>query len=138
MKADLTDRERAFVYLGKYAGLRKGESLALSKNDFDMKKREISVNKTLIFVGNKAIIEPFPKTDAGVRKIPMPDILYNFIKDYLKKIKTMYLFTTASSELCQIHRMIRCGVPSLRSSTRQSGQKEYTTYCRSHFAHSPP
>lgn len=107
IEAELSDKQRAFVYLGKYAGLRRGEILALTKGDFDMKKRTVTINKNLIFKGNKGEVMSFPKTAAGFRTIPMPTILYEFISGYLKNLKDIMLFSTnsvpcteASSEGC--------------------------------------
>lgn len=61
-KAALFDRERAFVYLGKYAGLRRGEILALTKGDIDLKHRTINVNKTIVFKKNAGEIKNVPKS----------------------------------------------------------------------------
>jgi len=58
-KASLSDKQRAFVYLGKYAGLRRGEILALTKGDFDLKERTITINKTVIFKVNEGEIKSF-------------------------------------------------------------------------------
>ncbi len=64
-----------------YTGMRAGELLALTKTDIDLKKREITVNKNLSHIKNRdssvkgAYIDivDTPKTDAGIRKIPIND-----------------------------------------------------------------
>jgi integrase len=99
-KADLTERERAFIYLGKYAGLRRGEILALTKSDFDLKACTVSVNKTVVFKKNDGEIKHCPKSDAGFRTIPMPDVLYDFIKSYLKGINGLCLFSMQDGGIC--------------------------------------
>ena len=53
-----------------YAGLRRGEVLALTKRDIDLGNNVIRVNKAVRYVGNKATIEP-PKTVSGVRLVPI-------------------------------------------------------------------
>ncbi len=60
-KADFTIKEKAFVYLLLYSGLRRGEALALTCNDIDFEKNVIRVNKTIIYRGNNAEIKKFPE-----------------------------------------------------------------------------
>lgn len=60
-----------------YAGLRRGELLALTWNDIDFKKNTISVNKSLNFKNNGLIKEP--KTAAGNRTITMPKLLADYL-----------------------------------------------------------
>ena len=98
--AELTGRERAFIYLGKYAGLRRGEILALTKNDFDWKKNTVTVNKAVVFEENNGVVKPMPKSDAGFRTIEMPDVLASFIKDYLQNLASVSLFLTEDGLVC--------------------------------------
>lgn len=97
--ADFTPRERLFVYCGLYAGLRRGETLALSIHDIDMKKRLVNVNKTIIFKSNAGEIKSTPKTNAGNRIIPMPDKLYHAFKDRLAWNTNIQLFTTRDGNI---------------------------------------
>lgn len=53
-KAKLTPKEKAFVYVLYYAGLRRGEALALTRTDINLKSGTIAVNKSLEFVGNSS------------------------------------------------------------------------------------
>lgn len=55
-----------------YAGLRLGEAVALTWSDVDLNDRTITVNKAYDFRGCR-IKEP--KTAAGVRTVPIPEIL---------------------------------------------------------------
>lgn len=57
-----------------YAGLRKGELLALQWEDIDLDKRVIRVTKTLTTLKNKSTVKP-PKTKAGTRDVPIPNVL---------------------------------------------------------------
>lgn len=57
-----------------YAGLRKGELLALQWEDIDLEKRVIRVNKSMSTLKNKSTIKP-PKTKAGTRDVPIPNLL---------------------------------------------------------------
>lgn len=68
-----------FAYFALYTGLRKGELLALDWKDIDMKKREISVTKSVYHISNKPAIKE-PKTSTSIARIPIPDALYNKLK----------------------------------------------------------
>lgn len=70
-----------------YAGLRKGELLALTWNDIDLNRNIITVNKSVEFHGDKPILKPFTKTEAGMRTISIPTVL----SDYLKSVKFRHL-----------------------------------------------
>lgn len=61
-----------------YAGLRIGEVLALEWNDIDFEKRTINVSKARIVFKNRPIIKS-PKTKAGIRIIPIPEILFEVL-----------------------------------------------------------
>lgn len=71
-----------------YAGLRRGEVAALLWSDIDFKNKTISVNKSYDF---KQCRVKTPKTDAGIRTVPMPDVLCDFLK---KKKSTTALVVT--------------------------------------------
>lgn len=57
-----------------YCGLRRGEVMALTWNDIDLKNKVITVNKSLAFDGNTPHIKT-PKTKSSIRRVPIPDIL---------------------------------------------------------------
>ena len=67
-------RMQAAVMVMLYAGLRRGEVLALTVDDVDLKHKLITVNKSLRFDGNAPVIVP-PKTAAGQRKVPILSVL---------------------------------------------------------------
>lgn len=90
----LTNIERAVVYevakthkCGPYVltmlfcGLRRGECIALTVADVDLENKRIRVNKSLSLrknVGN----EKGTKSKAGVREVPIPDILFPVLSEY--------------------------------------------------------
>lgn len=98
---DFTDRERAFLYVIQYCGIRRGEALALTKFDFVFKKTEntLTINKDVIFRGNEPKIKNMPKTDNGFRKIPIPKHAAQFLKQYISTLPGTYLFTKRNGEL---------------------------------------
>lgn len=68
-------RLRPAVMVMLYAGLRRGEVLALNiERDIDFKAKTVTVREAVRFESNQPIIGD-PKTEAGVRTIPMLDIL---------------------------------------------------------------
>lgn len=70
-----THRLSLGVMVMLYAGLRRGEMLALDiDRDVDFDKRIIHVQEAIRYVSNQPIIGS-PKTEAGVRDIPLVDIL---------------------------------------------------------------
>lgn len=66
-----------------YAGLRRGEVVALMWSDIDLKNDNgiICVRRSVEYQGNNPVLKDGAKTKAGVRNITMPDVL----SDYLKK-----------------------------------------------------
>ncbi len=101
LKADFTDREKAFVFIIYSCGLRRGEALALSKFDFSFDERNpaVSITKALIFDGNASEIKPVPKTENGFRCLPIPDSAARFLKYYLAKLQGTQLFTCRDGSL---------------------------------------
>lgn len=81
--ATLTDQERCFLYLLLYTGIRKSEALALSRSDIDFRKGVITISKTLVSSKKKEdVLQELPKTDAGLRTIPITGQLMPVLKAY--------------------------------------------------------
>ena len=59
-----------FALVCLYAGLRRGEALALMYEDIDRKNAQIHVTKAVEYVGNNGQLKQ-PKTAAGVRDVPL-------------------------------------------------------------------
>lgn len=98
--AEFTLKEKVYLYIGLYAGLRQGEILALSVDDIDLENGVIDVNKTLIYPANKAEIQYHTKTVSGMRRIPITEPLLSVLKEYVKTIPdNQYLFQRNSDML---------------------------------------
>ena len=63
-----------FAYICLYAGLRRGELLALRYEDIDRDAKLIHVTKSVEYIGNNPHIKE-PKTKSGRRDVIMPDVL---------------------------------------------------------------
>ena len=61
---------RIAILFMRYAGLRRGEVLALESSDVDTENDIIHITKAISFEGNKPI-EGLPKTDCGIRDVPL-------------------------------------------------------------------
>lgn len=84
LTAELDDKKRAFVDILYYCGLRRQEALALTRFDFDFTEKTVNINKVIVFDhAGKPILKSYPKTDRGVRKIPLPDKAIPTIKKYV-------------------------------------------------------
>lgn len=95
-KADFQEQDKIFVYLLYGCGLRREECIALTVFDFDLSRKEVSVNRAHEFVRGKPR-QKDPKTWNGFRTLPIPDRIYPDVKTYVDSLKSSgktYLFTT--------------------------------------------
>lgn len=60
-----------------FCGLRRGEVLALNAADVG---ESVTVRRAVYFVGNRPMIST-PKTEAGIRAVPVPSVLRPFLRD---------------------------------------------------------
>lgn len=96
-KAGFNPMDKIFVFLIYGCGIRRGEALALTVEDISSDERTLYINKAYDFITLKE-----PKTKNGYRTLPIPDIIYPAIEQYvsaLKDQKKTYLFTTKRGEL---------------------------------------
>ena len=66
-----------------YAGLRRGEAEALEWTDIDWENRLIRVTKSASTLKNRTVIKE-PKTKAGYREVPIPNVLFNVLMEIRK------------------------------------------------------
>ena len=96
--AELDDKKRAFVTILYYCGLRRGEALALTKKDFNWKSKTVSISKVIVFDGNNPILKPYPKSDNGIRLVPLPEASISILRPYVTNCKG-YLFKGQNTPL---------------------------------------
>ena len=92
--ADQLEGQYKVMYLfSAYTGLRSGELRALEWSDLDFEKGEVNVNKAVaygrhyVFIGGQRYEKgsmdiKVPKTDAGIRKVPMIDFIINMMREF--------------------------------------------------------
>lgn len=96
-KAELSTQDKVFVYILFGCGLRRGEALALTKFDVDLKRHLLTVNKAHKFVDDKPQPKG-PKTDNGNRTVPIPSMIFPVIENYVKSLRRTQLFVMRNGE----------------------------------------
>ena len=100
VKADLYIEDKLFLSLLYYCGLRRGEALALTRSQFDLKHWTLKIDAAVVFETNsKTIRKPMPKTAAGFRTLPIPTIIRPLLTEYLEELSGIYLFTKQDGSL---------------------------------------
>ena len=79
-----------------YAGLRRGEAMALEWQDIDFNNRIIKVTKACRSLKNETIIKK-PKSKAGIRDIPIPNVLLKVLME--RREATGFVCTSAEGEM---------------------------------------
>lgn len=98
LNAPLTDKEKVFMYTLYYTGIRKGEALALTVNDIDLSNGTLTVIKSVVWDKNTAILKPYPKSNNGVRSVPLCAPLCDVLRDYMANC-TSYLFLSNTGQI---------------------------------------
>lgn len=99
-KADLSLSDKVFAYILYGCGLRRGEALALTIFDINLKKQELTVNKAHELIEGSVRQKP-PKSDNGYRTVPIPDRIFPAIEEYVSRLRASgktYLFTMRNGQ----------------------------------------
>lgn len=99
LNADLPPMKLAFVSILYACGVRRQEALALTRFDFNWATNEVSINKVIVFDGNNPVLKPYPKSERGIRTIPIPAAMIQRIKPYVESCDSSYLFHGVNTEM---------------------------------------
>ncbi|GAA2728634.1 site-specific integrase [Actinocorallia aurantiaca] len=78
-------RFRALVLLTVFANLRWGEAVALRRKDLDLDARLVRIERTLVEVAGSPLHFGPPKTDAGTRRLPVPEVIVDELRSHLEQ-----------------------------------------------------
>lgn len=91
------DECEGIILTGLLCGLRRGEAMALTEDDVDLKNKTININKSVGYFWNgeynskgKKIYEyivTVPKTEGSIRTIPLPELLIPVLESTIAKNK---------------------------------------------------
>lgn len=77
-------RAQTAAMIMMYAGLRRGELLALTWSDISLEHGTISINKAVEFVGGKPSVKNCGKTETAMRTIYIPSVLLGIVSERTK------------------------------------------------------
>ena len=86
-----------FPFLLLCTGLRKSEALALTWDDVDFSKKEITISKSLDYPTGSTPRVKAPKTEAGNRIVPILDILAQPLQEAHDESSSIYVFPAQDS-----------------------------------------
>jgi integrase len=95
---EIPERYRALVCLAAGAGLRWGECLGLSWSALDLNGCTVSVQRVAVEVGGKVSFKAYPKSRAGLRRVPLPRSTVNALERHAAEFKNSpdLVFATSS------------------------------------------
>lgn len=91
-QAELTEKQRNFLNILYYTGIRRGEALALTKSCVNLDDMTITI-KASNDINHKTIKEP--KSESGYRTIPIPSVCFDKFNKYITDINTEYVFPSS-------------------------------------------
>ncbi len=90
-------RAQSAAMLMLFAGLRRGEVVALTWNDINFDDGTLTVNKSVEYIANFPHIKPCAKTEAGNRIIPLPTLLLSYLRNQPRS--SLYICPDASGKI---------------------------------------
>lgn len=91
------DAYKLIFYLPVLCGLRKAETLGLSKDDIDLHNKKINLTTSCEYVKGKKIYTDL-KTESSIRQLYYPEILHELLKNYIDNCNTYHLFESITED----------------------------------------
>ena len=92
-------RAQTAAMIMMYCGLRRGELVPLRWSDIDFSENTISITKSVEIKNSRFVEKEGAKSDSGVRKIPMPDILAEHLRKEKKKAASIFVVPTSKGQM---------------------------------------
>jgi integrase len=91
----MPERYRALVTLAAGTGLRQGEVFGLTVDRIDFLRRQLTVDRQLVTMPDRAPYLAPPKTQASVRVVPLPQVVVDAVAAHLATWPTdQFVFST--------------------------------------------
>ncbi len=127
----MPERYRALVTLAAGTGLRQGEILGLTVDRIDFLRRQLTVDRQLITLPDRAPYLAPPKTQASVRVVPLPQVVVDAMAAHLAHWPTNgFTFTT---ELGDPIRRTAFSERTWRPAVKRAGLSGVTMHGLRHF-----
>jgi integrase len=95
LTAAMPERYRALVTLAAGTGLRQGEIFGLTVDRIDFLRRQLTVDRQLVTMPDRAPYLAPPKTQASVRVVPLPQVVVDAVAAHLATWPTdQFVFNT--------------------------------------------
>lgn len=92
-------RAQTAAMIMMYAGLRRGELIPLRWSDVNFTEKTISVTKSVEIINSRFVEKEGAKTDSGVRTIPMPDVLADYLREQKRKAGSVFVVPTVKGQM---------------------------------------
>jgi integrase len=127
----MPDRYRGLVTLAAGTGLRQGEAFGLTVDRVDFLRRQLTVDRQLVTMPDRAPFLTPPKTAASVRVVPLPQVVVDALAAHLAAWPADgFLFTT---ELGEPIRRTAFSERVWRPAVRRAGLSGVTMHVLRHF-----
>lgn len=90
LNTTLKDMEKMYLWIAYGCGLRREEILALEYKDINQAKKTIIINKVIVYDKNNPILEKNTKSINSRREVPVPDFMWQELKDYASQNKILF------------------------------------------------
>lgn len=101
LNVDMEDRKMAFLMIIYGCGTRRGETLALTKDNFDFESNTLKINNVIVFQKETPVLKEYPKTDRGIRTIPIPNDIADRIRPFIESSEGFIFKSAAGKPLTQ-------------------------------------